>query len=62
MGRPMAHTKTRRYCERIVLRLPAKMTARLREAADAREALVSELVREAIREKLARIEAEARPP
>jgi hypothetical protein len=54
----MAHTKVRRYRERIVLRLPEMMNTRLREAADAREARVSELVREAIREKLAKIEAE----
>jgi predicted DNA-binding protein len=52
--------KSVRYQERIAFRLPVSLTARLRQAADAREARISELVREAIREKLERIEA--RPP
>jgi hypothetical protein len=47
-----------RYSRFVGARLSAKLMARVRAAADAHELRVSELVRAAIVEKLAKIEAE----
>lgn len=51
-----------RYCRRVGVRLSARLMARVRTVAEARELRISELVRDALIEKLARIEAEMRPP
>ena len=47
-----------RYSHSMGLRMSAKLMARVRAVAESRELRVSELVRDAIVEKLARIEAE----